>query len=135
MKVQGGCYCGAVRYEAEGDALFKGQCHCRECQYITGGGGNLILGLPETEFKYTKGEPAIYRRDDLDEPVTREFCGKCGTPLTSRAPAAPGVALIKIGSLDDPAVFGKPDMAIYMDDTYAHHVVDEGVMQFPKAPG
>jgi hypothetical protein len=29
MSVEGGCYCGSVRYKAEGDALFKGQCHCR----------------------------------------------------------------------------------------------------------
>ncbi len=31
MEVEGGCYCGAVRYKASGEPLFKGQCHCREC--------------------------------------------------------------------------------------------------------
>ena len=35
MQVEGGCYCGAVRYRAEGEPAFRGQCHCRECQYIT----------------------------------------------------------------------------------------------------
>ena len=38
MKVTGGCYCGALRYEAEGDPIMKGECHCRECQYLTGSG-------------------------------------------------------------------------------------------------
>lgn len=37
MDIEGGCYCGALRYQAKGDALFKGQCHCRECRYISGG--------------------------------------------------------------------------------------------------
>ena len=37
MKFEGGCYCGQVRYVAEGEPMVKGQCHCRECQYITGG--------------------------------------------------------------------------------------------------
>jgi hypothetical protein len=34
MKLEGGCYCGALRYLAEGEPMLKAQCHC-ECQYIT----------------------------------------------------------------------------------------------------
>jgi hypothetical protein len=41
MKPEGGCYCGAVRYVAEGDPVMRAQCHCRECQYITGGAPNM----------------------------------------------------------------------------------------------
>ena len=42
MKLEGGCYCGAVRYVAEGEPMLKAQCHCRECQYITGGSPNML---------------------------------------------------------------------------------------------
>ena len=41
MSFSGSCYCGKVKYEADGDALMKIQCHCRECTYITGGAANL----------------------------------------------------------------------------------------------
>ena len=37
MKISGGCYCGAIKYESLGDIQASIQCHCRECQYITGG--------------------------------------------------------------------------------------------------
>ena len=41
MKLEGGCCCGAVRYVAEGDPVMRAQCHCRECQYVTGGAPNM----------------------------------------------------------------------------------------------
>ncbi len=135
MRIEGGCYCGAVRYAGEGDPAFKGQCHCRECQYIAGGGPNLVLGMPEAGFAYTKGEPRVFRRSDLDDPVAREFCGDCGTHLLTRAPALPGVCLLKVGSLDDPGVFGGPQMVIYTAEKQPFHVVPEGVPSFERTPG
>jgi hypothetical protein len=135
MKIEGGCYCGAVRYEAEGDPAFKGQCHCRECQYISGGHPNVIIGMPETGFAYSKGSPKAFRRGDLENPVTREFCGECGTHLVSKAPALPGVAMIKVGTFDDPGLFEKPQMAIYTIDKQSFHSIPEGVPTFERVPG
>ena len=37
MNIEGGCYCGEIRYLSKGEAQASIQCHCRECQYITGG--------------------------------------------------------------------------------------------------
>ena len=57
MKLEGGCYCGKVRYVAEGEPMMKAQCHCRECQYITGGSTNMFLVMPIAGFKYTRPSP------------------------------------------------------------------------------
>jgi hypothetical protein len=102
MEIQGGCYCGALRYSATGDALFKGQCHCRECQYISGGHPNVVIGMPEAGFTYAKGTAKQFRRNDLPKPVTREFCAECGTHILTRTPGLPGAVLIKVGTLDEP---------------------------------
>ena len=135
MKVEGGCYCGSIRYRAEGDALFKGQCHCRECQYISGGSPVLIMGMPEAGFSWTSGSPKGFSRSDLEKPVTREFCPECGTHLTTRAPGMPGAVMLKVGTLDDPSVFGGPDMALYTIDKQAFHQIPEGIPTFERTPG
>ena len=134
MALEGGCYCGAVRYEAGGDPLFKGQCHCRECQYISGGSPNMLMAMPEASFKYTKGAPKEFQRSDLDAPVTREFCPDCGTHLLARAPGVPGSVILKVGTLDDPSEFGRSQMAIFTIDKQSFHHVPEGVAAFERTP-
>jgi len=135
MKIEGGCYCGALRYEAEGDPLFKGQCHCRECQYVSGGHPNVTMGMPESGFAYKKGKAKQFRRSDLESPVTREFCGECGTQILTRAPGVPGAVLLKVGTFDDPSVFGQPQMVIFTVDKQPFHHVPEGVATFERTPG
>ena len=89
MKITGGCYCKKIRYEAEGEPLMRGLCHCRECQYISGGGANVALAMPLSGFRYTAGQPKSYSRSDLETPVKREFCPDCGTSLASLPPGLP----------------------------------------------
>ena len=135
MTHQGRCYCGAVRYEISSAPVFNAQCHCRECQYISGGSPNVCLGIPEQGFRYTAGKPKTYRRTDLDNPMSREFCGDCGTHLLTRAPIAPGIVILKRGTLDDPAAFANPQLAIFTCDQQPFHHIPEGVMTFERAPG
>ena len=134
MEVTGGCYCGALRYEATGDALAKGLCFCRECRHISGGGGSVILGMGTAGFAYTKGEPASFTRDDLDGAATREFCARCGTHILTRSPRMAGAVLIKAGTLDDQAAFGMPAVAVYCSEKQPYNIVPEGVASFEKFP-
>ena len=135
MKIEGGCYCGALRFTSEGNPIFKGQCHCRECQYISGGHPNAVMGLPASSFSYTKGSPKEFKRSDLENPVTREFCATCGTHILAKSPAVPGAVLVKVGTFDDPSVYGAPQMVIYTCDKQSFHHLPEGVPSFERTPG
>lgn len=135
MEVEGGCYCGAVRYKISGDAQMKAQCHCRECQYASGGGANYIMVVAQDGFEYTQGKPKGFSRSDLESPVTRQFCGDCGTQLVSLAPGLPGTAIVKVGTLDDPSDYGDPEMAIYTIDKQSFHHIPEGLPSFERTPG
>jgi hypothetical protein len=133
MTLEGGCYCGAVRYQAEGSPQLKAQCHCRECQYITGGGPNFFLLMPPDGFHYTKGAPKPFTRSDIENPVTREFCAECGTHLVTRRLDLPFV-ILKAGALDDPSLFGTPQMAIFTVDKQDFHIIPDGVPSFERMP-
>ena len=132
MKLSGGCYCGAVRYEAEGDLLMQAQCHCRECQYITGGAPNMFMVVPPDAFRYTKGTPKEFTRKDLATPVTRQFCPECGTHLATKPPRP--VVVVKIGTLDDPKLYGGPNLAIFTVDKQPFHLIAEGLPAFERRP-
>lgn len=135
MILTGGCYCGALRYEFDGEPMFRAQCHCRECQYISGGHPNVAFGIPEAGFRYTKGEPKGFTRGDLENPVTREFCATCGTHILARAKHMPGMLILKVGTLDDPSLFTGPQMAIFLKDKQSFHAVPAGIATFEATPG
>jgi hypothetical protein len=134
MRLEGGCYCGRVRYVAEGEPTMKAQCHCRECQYISGGSPNMFLIMPADGFTYTRETPKQFTRSDLERPVTREFCGECGTHLLTRPPGLDFVVL-KVGTLDEPGLFGAPQMAIFTIDKQSFHTIPEGLPAFERFPG
>ena len=133
MTLVGGCYCGSVRYQADGEPTLRAQCHCRECQYISGGAPNMFLLMPESGFRYTKGAPKQFTRADIEKPVTRDFCADCGTHMVTRRPGLPSV-ILKAGTLDDPSLFGAPQMAINTIDKQPFHVVAEGLPAFERLP-
>jgi len=57
---QGGCRCGAIRYEVSSEPLAVMNCHCRDCQYASGGGFSTVVVIPMAAFRLTKGTPARF---------------------------------------------------------------------------
>ena len=42
--------------------------------------------------------------------------------------------ILKVGTLDDPSLYGAPQMAIYTLDKQAFHMIPEGVPAFEREP-
>jgi hypothetical protein len=96
--ITGGCQCGAVRYEINGPLSGPHICHCRMCQKAFGNFFAALVGVQKRDFRWSKGEPGIFRSSLLAE---RGFCRDCGTPLSFAYIDTPHMN-VSIGSLDHP---------------------------------
>lgn len=92
---KGGCQCGHVRFEIEGELGEASICHCRMCQKASGNYFAPFVGARGT-LKWTN-EPKRFASSNL---VNRGFCDKCGTPLTYEVG---GRVSISIGAFDNPS--------------------------------
>ena len=133
MKISGGCYCGAIKYESLGVIEASIQCHCRECQYITGGHPNVLVIVPLDKFNFVKGKPKTYKRKDIEMAMSRLFCEDCGTAIGTRNPNRPNSIILKVGTFDDPSIF-KADIAIFTIDKQKFHYIDDGIKSFERKP-
>lgn len=130
MHITGRCYCGDIRYAFEGEGTPM-QCHCRECQYISGGHPNAAFVAKKSGFRWLQGEPKSFARTDLETPRTRLFCPRCGTSLATLSPRFPDAIILKVGTFDDPSVF-KPVFAQYTGEAQPFHTLPEGVPAYEK---
>lgn len=129
----GRCYCGALAYAATAKPVFKAQCHCRPCQYFSGGGPNYFMLLAEDAFEWTAGTPVRFAHPEVDTPVTRSFCGTCGTHISTHLPSG-GNMVLKVGTLDDPKTYGGPVAAIHTAEKQPFHLLPDGAPTFEKLP-
>jgi len=135
MAFAGGCYCGEVRYECDGSILMRGLCFCLTCQKISGGAGNMFIGVMGDKFRFTKGTVKEFAQTPGSP--TRSFCGMCGVHLISRSPKAPEGVLIRVGTMDDPGLYEGPQVVVWTSEMQAFHQLPPGVPahpQFPKPP-
>ena len=50
MKIDGGCHCGALTYEAEIDPESMTICHCTDCQKMSGSAFRTVVRADEDNF-------------------------------------------------------------------------------------
>ena len=82
MKIDGGCHCGAITYEAENDPEKVGICHCTDCQTLSGSAFRTILVVPEANFRLLSGEPKTYVKfGESGARRAQTFCSECGSPI------------------------------------------------------
>lgn len=134
-RFEGGCFCGAIRYECSDQPLFMINCHCRDCQKLSGSAYAAIVSMRKAAFRLIKGQPKLHTATaDSGCTVTRCFCGECGAPVYHTLSALPDIVGIKAASLDDPSWYN-PTMNIYTKSAQPWDYMNPQLKTFTGMPG
>jgi hypothetical protein len=74
MKYQGGCHCGQVKFEAEGELKQVMQCNCTICSRK----GSLLWFIPRDKFNLLTPEKNASTYTFNKHTIKHRFCPKCG---------------------------------------------------------
>jgi hypothetical protein len=100
MKIDGGCHCGSITYEAEIDPNTVAICHCTDCQTLSGSAFRVVVPAAREGFQLITGEPKIYVKiTESGRKRVQSFCRDCGTPIYSADVTDPQMFIIRVGTV------------------------------------
>ena len=101
MKIDGGCHCGYITFEAEVDPGKVTICHCTDCQTLSGSAFRTVAPTAEGTFNLLTGELKIYvKTAESGAKRAQAFCPECGSPIySSTLGEGPKVHNIRTGTI------------------------------------
>lgn len=98
--LEGGCLCGAIRYELLSTPFEAGYCHCTLCRRASGAPVLAFATVPLNDFSLLSETPGKRKSSWFGE---RWFCRNCGTQLCMHVRHQPATIDFTLGSLDAPS--------------------------------
>lgn len=101
MTLTGKCFCAAVSYTLHTEVLpAVYACHCRDCQTRSGSAFALNALLPADAITIT-GPLQTCSHDANGQRNEQVLCSLCLTRIYNTNTAAPGMCVLRAGTLDD----------------------------------
>jgi hypothetical protein len=129
----GGCLCGALRYEAEGEPLYAGHCYCADCRKASGSGFVPFMGFPSKAVRFSGPTRIFTSKSARGTDAVRNFCPVCGGLIFGGIIGESAEFTIYAGSLDDPSSF-RPTVAIFTKNSPAWAVIPANLKRFEAFP-
>jgi hypothetical protein len=99
--IEGGCLCGGVRYQYDGEIEEISICHCSQCRKAQGSALAAVSPLATDRFRILAGAELLREyRSSPDK--ARVFCSRCGSPIYSAKDDVPQVRRLRLGTVDTP---------------------------------
>lgn len=133
MTISGGCLCRAVRYTVTASPITARTCWCRDCQFLGSGSATVNVVFPTDAVTITGPLRSYSSVADSGNVMHRQFCERCGTPVTSGSEARPHLTILRGGTLDDPEL-AKPALTIWTDSAPSWACIDDALPRSPQQP-
>jgi len=98
-RIEGGCFCGAIRFDVESPEQYACICYCESCQRAAGAPAVAWATYAKDAFEVRQG--AIHRHHSSPG-VTRGLCSSCGSCISYENDQRPGEIDISLNTLSDP---------------------------------
>ena len=110
-------------------------CHCTNCQKVSGGAFSTAVTVLEGSFAFVVGEPRIVEWiSDAGNTRYGMFCGACGSRIANGQRPAGGFLSLRAGTLDD-ATWVEPVGDIWLRSAQPWVSVPDGRLQADQQPG
>jgi hypothetical protein len=129
LDLEGGCFCGAIRYRISGEPSSSMICHCRTCRRLSAAPALAWLTVAAHDFRITNGEPSTFRSSP---PVLRSFCSRCGTHISYVHESEQQYVDVSTCSLDDPTAY-PPTHHSWLEHDVAWVKFGDGLPTYPKS--
>ncbi|HUO03139.1 MAG TPA: GFA family protein [Rhizomicrobium sp.] len=132
-RITGGCLCGALRYEAQGEPTYAGYCYCADCRKASGSGFIGFMGFSAKAVRFTGQAKQFVSKAYRGGDAVRNFCPVCGSLVFGGVIGESDSFNIYTGSLDDPSLF-QPRIAIFNKDRPNWAPLPPGLKVFEAMP-
>ena len=113
-KLTGECLCGTVKYAVTNDFSTFYQCHCKQCQQITGSAFASNMITSPQNIEWLAGEENVLVYEHPTRQFTKAFCEVCGSGLPFVTKTGEHL-IVPAGSLTDaPTIM--PQANIFMSE-------------------
>lgn len=130
MTIKGSCFCGAVKYEVDGDLRDARSCHCSMCRKAFSSQASAYALVESDDFRWVSGEEHLTRYES-QKGAGLQFCSICGSTLCGMVNGV--VHGVTLGCVDgDPGV--SIGMHIFVGSKAAWEVIPDGVTQYDGPP-
>jgi hypothetical protein len=129
----GGCLCGALRYQADGDPLYAGYCFCGDCRKASGSGFAPFMGFPASAMRFSGEAQQFVSKSARGGAAVRNFCPDCGGLVFGGIVGKDKEHTIYAGSLDEPSAF-RPTIALFERDRAAWVALPPGLKVYQTMP-
>jgi hypothetical protein len=130
----GGCLCGAVRYEAEGEPSAAGHCYCADCRKASGSGFIPFMGFRSSAIRFSGRTLQFRSKAANGREAVRNFCPVCGGLVFGGEVGKDDSHTVYAGSLDDPSSF-HPKIAIFTRNRPEWAIIPPHLKTFDTLPG
>lgn len=133
---EGGCVCGAVRYQTRGEPARVSMCSCEWCTKRTGSAFGISVYFDQDRIEFLKSDFEIFRLvSDAGRWLETEFCKRCGTTVTWTLEFLPGKRGIAGGTFDQPTFWSRPERYVFVRSKPEWLEVPSGLTICEAMPG